>query len=357
MRDKSIVYLESVSKIYPTAKGEIYAMRDVTIAVNPGEFYSLLGSSGSGKTTTLRTIGGFEIPEYGNVYLAGEDVTVLPPYRRDVCTVFQSYALFPHLTVVENIAYPLAIAKVSRPEIASRVEESLKRFQIDNLSDRRPAQLSGGQQQRVALARALIGRPKVLLLDEPLSALDAKIREEVRQELRQLQRQTNLTFIYVTHDQEEALALSDRIAVMHNGRVQQIGTPQEIYDRPASRFVAQFIGKANLLIGTVREVAAFCLVEVNGIILKAIAPSYQPKIGSSVTLVIRPERIQINGTEDDNVVSGTVENITYVGQLLQLQMQTKIGAIAVTQLGNYSHRDRTEPQILSWSRQDCLVVE
>jgi spermidine/putrescine ABC transporter ATP-binding subunit len=358
MKDKSIVYLESVSKIYPTAKGEIYAAKDVTIAVNPGEFYSLLGSSGSGKTTILRLIGGFEIPEYGNVYLAGEEVTTSPPYRRDVCTVFQSYALFPHLTVAENIAYPMAIAKFPRPEIASRVEESLKRFRIEGLGDRRPRQLSGGQQQRVALARALIGRPKVLLLDEPLSALDAKIREEVRQELRQLQRQTNLTFIYVTHDQEEALALSDRIAVMHNGQVQQIGTPQEIYNRPASRFVAQFIGKANLLVGTVAEISAeLCIVEVNGVKLKAIAPHARPAIGASVTLVIRPERIQMNERENDNYLSGTVENITYVGQLLQLQMQTELGAIAVTQLSDGSSSDRTETKILSWSRQDCLVVE
>ena len=179
-----IVYLDAVTKVYPTTKGEVYAVRDLTLAVQPGEFYSLLGSSGSGKTTTLRLIGGFEIPEYGEVYIGGEAVTERPPYRRDVHTVFQNYALFPHLSVAENIAYPLTIAGVSRRDIELRLQEALKLVQIPNLGDRKPAQLSGGQQQRVALARALISRPKVLLLDEPLSALDAQIREAVRQELR-----------------------------------------------------------------------------------------------------------------------------------------------------------------------------
>ncbi|MBD1999892.1 ABC transporter ATP-binding protein [Leptolyngbya sp. FACHB-541] len=359
MRDGSVVYLEGVSKIYPTAAGEIFAARDVTIDVQPGEFYSLLGSSGSGKTTTLRLIGGFEIPEYGRVWIGGEEVTEQPPYRRNVHTVFQSYALFPHLTVAENIAYPLRIAKTNRAEVAERVEESLRMFQLKGMGDRRPSQLSGGQQQRVALARALISRPKVLLLDEPLSALDAKIREEVRQELRDLQKQTNLTFIYVTHDQEEALALSDRIAVMHNGQVQQIDTPKQIYDRPTSLFVAQFIGKANFLKGTVLEAnGETAAVEVSGTKIWAASPGRSPTIGDAVTLMIRPERLCLGETaktaKADNQLSGKVASVTYVGQLVELKVETPIGLLTVTQLS--STADLSPEQSLSWNTNDCILL-
>ena len=350
-----IVDLDRVSKIYGGASGEVYAVRDVTLDVRPGEFYSLLGSSGSGKTTTLRLIGGFEIPEYGHVYIGGEEVTTLPPYRRNVHTVFQSYALFPHMTVAENIAYPLQIAKVPRAEIAPQVQESLRMFQIEGLGDRRPAQLSGGQQQRVALARALISRPKVLLLDEPLSALDAKIREEVRQELRDLQRQTNLTFIYVTHDQEEALALSDRIAVMSNGRIEQVGTPKEIYDRPTSAFVARFIGKANFLQGQVLEVQAdWVAVDVNGIMVKAIAPHTPPAMAERVTLMIRPERIRL-GDAAANRVAASVVSSTYVGQLVEFQLKTAIGNLTMTQLGDQGEPNDAE-FTCCWSAHDCLVL-
>jgi len=350
-----IVDLDRVSKIYGGASGEVYAVRDVTLDVRPGEFYSLLGSSGSGKTTTLRLIGGFEIPEYGHVYIGGEEVTTLPPYRRNVHTVFQSYALFPHMTVVENIAYPLQIAKVPRAEIAPQVQESLRMFRIEGLGDRRPAQLSGGQQQRVALARALISRPKVLLLDEPLSALDAKIREEVRQELRDLQRQTNLTFIYVTHDQEEALALSDRIAVMSNGRIEQVGTPKEIYDRPASAFVARFIGKANFLQGQVLAVQAdWVAVDVNGITVKAIAPHTPPAMAERVTLMIRPERIR-RGDAAANQIAASVVSSTYVGQLVEFQLKTAIGNLTMTQLGDQGGPNDAE-FTCCWSAHDCLVL-
>ncbi|HEY9696059.1 MAG TPA: ABC transporter ATP-binding protein [Trichocoleus sp.] len=359
--EQSVVYLDSVSKVYRTGETEIYAVKEVTIEVQPGEFYSLLGSSGSGKTTTLRLIGGFEIPEYGQVYIGGEAVTTLPPYRRNVHTVFQSYALFPHMSVSENIAYPLKIARVPRSEIATRVQEALRMFQITELSDRRPNQLSGGQQQRVALARALINRPKVLLLDEPLSALDAKIREEVRQELRELQRQTNLTFIYVTHDQEEALALSDRVAVMHQGQVEQIGTPKEIYDRPASLFVAQFIGKANFLTGTVQQVTheithQSVVADVQGTLIQAISPSFVPQIGSQVTLMIRPERICFNEHSAENQIAGTLDTMTYVGQMVQSRICTAIGSITVTQLSADQEWDK-QTRILTWKAQDCIVVQ
>jgi len=361
MKDNSLVYLDNVSKVYGSGDSVIYAARDVTLDVKPGEFFSLLGSSGSGKTTTLRMIGGFEIPDRGHVYLGGEDVTLLPPYRREVHTVFQSYALFPHMTVAENIGYPLKIAGVPRQEIGERVQDSLKMFRIPGFGDRRPTQLSGGQQQRVALARALISRPKVLLLDEPLSALDAKIREEVRQELRELQRQTNLTFIYVTHDQEEALALSDRIAVMHNGQVEQVGTPRDIYNHPKTLFVAQFVGKANFLTGKLLGIeGAIATVEVRGTPLKAAASeSILP--GSTVTLMIRPERVRLNpGQPTENGTIGTLTQVTYVGQLLDVMVETSLGPLRVTQLGDSlsgSDRPFTDGTIsLGWNATDCLVV-
>ncbi|MBD2102219.1 ABC transporter ATP-binding protein [Leptolyngbya sp. FACHB-261] len=355
---ESLVYLEGVSKIYPSAQGEVYAARNVTLEVRSGEFFSLLGSSGSGKTTTLRLIGGFEIPDYGRVFIGGEEVTYQPPYRRNVHTVFQNYALFPHLSVAQNIAYPLTLARTSRADIDRRITESLALFRLQGLGDRKPAQLSGGQQQRVALARALINRPKVLLLDEPLSALDAKVREEVRQELRELQRQTNLTFIYVTHDQEEALALSDRIAVMHQGQVEQIGTSQEIYDCPASLFVAQFIGKANLLSGTVLEANhEFTKVEANGLCLLAAPCGHALNPGQNITLMVRPERLQINSAvETENQISGVLENITYVGQLVEYQVKTQVGPLKITQLSQRETYPQGESLDLRWNASDCIII-
>lgn len=356
MKEGSIVCLERVSKVYPAAQGQVYAVRDVSIDVQAGEFYSILGSSGSGKTTTLRLVGGFEIPEYGQVYIGGEEVTTLPPYRRNVHTVFQNYALFPHLSAAQNIAYALTLTKVPRSEIAARVQEALRMFQIESLGDRRPSQLSGGQQQRVALARALISRPKVLLLDEPLSALDAKIREEVRQELRHLQKQINLTFIYVTHDQEEALALSDRIAVMHNGQVEQIGTPKDIYDRPASPFVAQFIGKANFCTGQVLAIDAdIAWVEINGMKVQATTHSYIPTVGESVTLMVRPEQLKLTEDPAENQISGKLASITYIGQLRELQIETAIGRLTITQLG-HTNLNETETKTVSWNARDCILM-
>lgn len=359
LSQNSAIYLDAVTKVYPTAKGDFYAVRKVTLDVQPGEFYSLLGSSGSGKTTTLRLIGGFEIPEYGEVYIGGTSVTELRPFQRNVHTVFQNYALFPHLTVAENVAYPLTVAGVSRSDIIPRVQEALKLVQIPNLGDRRPSQLSGGQQQRVALARALINRPQVLLLDEPLSALDAQIREAVRQELRQLQRQTGITFVYVTHDQEEALALSDRIAVMHAGQVEQIGPPTEIYENPASLFVAQFIGQANFLTGQVVTVAAetatpTVTVAVNGILVQAIAPRAVPAAGETVTLMIRPERIRLGGSTTDMQIKGTAQSVTYIGQRIESIFETPVGQLKVVQLCEGATVGETVQ--LGWNRDRCIAL-
>jgi len=357
MPPQPIVSLDRVSKIYGSGQKEVYAVRDVTLAVQPGEFFSLLGSSGSGKTTTLRLIGGFEIPEYGQVFIGGEDVTTLPPYRRAVHTVFQSYALFPHMTVTENIAYPLQIAKVARAEAEPRVAEAMRMFQIEGLGDRRPSQLSGGQQQRVALARALISRPKVLLLDEPLSALDAKIREEVRQELRELQRETGLTFIYVTHDQEEALALSDRIAVMHSGQVQQLGSPKDIYNRPASRFVAQFIGKANVLQGTVQSVADEAVaIAINGCAVRALAMGQALTAGEAATVMLRPERVRLVATDAPGAIAATIRQVTYIGQVWECRLDTPLGPLLATQLGGQAAPAEGDACGVVWEEDACIVL-
>src|SRR6266849_3311167 len=233
--------------------GDVVAVREVSFSVGAGEFFSMLGPSGCGKTTTLRMIGGFEEPTYGTVYLGGRDVTDDPPYKRDVNTVFQSYALFPHLDVFENVAFGLRRKRESRADIERRVKESLILVDLPGFEKRKPSQLSGGQQQRVALARALINRPKVLLLDEPLGALDLKLRKQMQLELKRIQRDVGITFLYVTHDQEEAMTMSNRLAVMRHGKIEQIGAPEDVYERPATEFVAGFLGASNLLDGEIKD--------------------------------------------------------------------------------------------------------
>jgi putative spermidine/putrescine transport system ATP-binding protein len=242
-RSRSAVRVISLRKRY----GKVDAVDGVDLDVGDGELFTLLGPSGSGKTSLLRLIAGFERPDAGRVELAGEDVTLRPPYARDVNTVFQDYALFPHMTVAENIAYGLRVRRVPRAERRERVEEALATVRLGGHGDRKPAQLSGGQRQRVALARAIVNRPKLLLLDEPLGALDLKLRQEMQLELKRIQEQVGITFLYVTHDQEEALTLSDRMAILRDGRIQQIGSPVEVYERPANDFVAGFIGVSNLI--------------------------------------------------------------------------------------------------------------
>jgi spermidine/putrescine transport system ATP-binding protein len=241
-----ILQLKNLTKRFPNGA---LAVDDVSLEVAPGEFLTLLGASGSGKTTTLRMIAGFEHPTSGEILMDGKPLTLLPPFKRELNTVFQQYALFPHMSVRDNVGYGLRMRKVDRAEIATRVSEALEMVQLGQLGDRAPRQLSGGQQQRVALARALVNRPRVLLLDEPLGALDLKLRKEMQLELKHLNRQLGITFLYVTHDQEEALTMSDRIALMRNGRIEQLSGPREMYEQPASRYVADFIGETNLLAG------------------------------------------------------------------------------------------------------------
>ncbi len=329
----SDVQLTDVSKAF----GATWAVRDLTLQVERGIFYSLLGPSGCGKTTTLRLIAGFEQPTAGRVLIRGIDVAGLPPYRRDVNTVFQSYALFPHMSVADNIAYGLRQRHMGRAEIRRRVNEALEMVRLVGADKRKPSELSGGQQQRVALARALVNRPTVLLLDEPLSALDLKLRKEMQSELKTLQRTVGITFIYVTHDQEEAITLSNRIAVMNAGRLEQEGTPTEVYERPQTRFVADFIGLTNFIAGTVRESYAYRSgstisrrVVVTTAIGEIICVGPQPEVvsGERVTLTLRPEKVQVLAANtpapgDWNVVGGVITQATFLGA--QNEYRVRVG--------------------------------
>jgi len=287
--------------------GAVRALDGVSVAIRPNEFFTLLGPSGCGKTTLLRLVAGFETQDSGTILLDGKPLDGLPPYRRPVNTVFQSYAVFPHLTVAENVAFGLEMQRRSRADIAVRVKQMLALVQLEGLEARKPAQLSGGQQQRVALARALANRPRVLLLDEPLSALDLKLRTEMQLELKRLQSEVGITFVFVTHDQHEALTMSDRIAVMRGGRILQIGTPEEIYERPVARFVADFIGETNLLEAT--RIGAMRFRLASGIEIETAEPGPP---GDSVTLVIRPERavvVQFDGS----ALPARVEQVVFIG--------------------------------------------
>ena len=290
------VRLEGVRKSYGDGASAVVAVAGIDLDVRDGEFFSMLGPSGSGKTTTLRMIAGFEAPTAGRILLHGRDVTNVPPFDRDVNTVFQDYALFPHLTVADNVAYGLMVRKVPKPERTKRVAEALRMVRLEGYDRRKPAQLSGGQRQRVALARALVNRPRVLLLDEPLGALDLKLREEMQIELKAIQQQVGITFIYVTHDQEEALTMSDRLAVFNAGRIEQLGSPAEVYERPKTQFVAGFVGTSNLLTGDVAKTV----------------------LGRSGTFTIRPEKIHLRDRDypvqaDETGASGVVRDVVYLG--------------------------------------------
>jgi spermidine/putrescine transport system ATP-binding protein len=290
------------------------AVAGIDLEIQAGEFFALVGPSGCGKTTTLRLIAGFETPDRGDIRLGGRSLLGVPPFQRPVHTVFQNYALFPHLTVARNISFGLEVRGVSRGEIRSRVGEMLALVRLDGLAHRYPRELSGGQQQRVALARALIQKPQVLLLDEPLGALDLKLRKQMQSELKQMQQQLGLTFLYVTHDQEEALALSNRLAVMQGGRVLQVGTPQEVYEQPNCYFVADFIGESNFLTGRVVEPGCpWVQVRLaNGQHVRVHHPSGNLSLGSEVTLVIRPEQVQLQPATAGEAAAW-IKEVDYLG--------------------------------------------
>jgi putative spermidine/putrescine transport system ATP-binding protein len=302
------VRLERLTKLY----GEVTAVAGIDLEIYQGEFFSLLGPSGSGKTTTLRMIAGFELPTTGRVLLDGEDVSRLPPYERDVNTVFQDYALFPHMSVGDNVAYGLMIRKLPRDERRDRAAEALRMVRLEGYEDRKPGQLSGGQRQRVALARALVNRPRVLLLDEPLGALDLKLREEMQIELNTIQQEVGITFIYVTHDQDEALAMSDRMAIFERGLIEQVGPPAEVYEAPANAFVAGFVGTSNLLSGSAAESV----------------------LGRTGTFTVRPEKIHLESLDatvppGSTSTTGRVHDVVYLGSDTRYHVELDAGGSLV----------------------------
>src|SRR5262245_58991820 len=318
--------IDGITKRY----GDVNAVRDVTLDIADGELVVLLGPSGCGKTTTLRVVAGFVEPASGSVRLAERDITRLPPWKRNAGLVFQSYALFPHLTVAQNVAFGLEMRKVEAAETASRVADALQLVRLDHLSERLPRQLSGGQQQRVALARALAFHPDVLLLDEPLSNLDAKLRQEVRVEIRELQRKLGLTTVMVTHDQEEALTMADRLVVMNDGAVRQVGTQQDLYEHPVDRFVAGFVGRSTFIEGEIEAPGRFR--SAGGLALACTGA----KVGSA-TLALRPERILVDtaplaGVE--NCLSGVVEFVSYLGPAIDMHLRVSAEERVVAQIPN-----------------------
>jgi spermidine/putrescine transport system ATP-binding protein len=341
---------------------DVLAVNDVTLAIPGGEFFSMLGPSGCGKTTTLRMIAGFETPDEGRILLQGRDVTAVPPQRRNVNMVFQSYGLFPHMSVGENIAFGLKIKRLDRAETEQRVAEVIRTVRLAGLDDRRPAQLSGGQQQRVALARALVNRPAALLLDEPLGALDLQLRKEMQLELKQLQARTGTTFVYVTHDQEEAMTMSDRIAVMRGGVVEQLATPRELYARPASAFVAGFIGVSNLITVRVdrREGGMLAMELADGERLLAVDAG---GAGDEVQITVRPEWIKLGEEsvgERESRVTGTVTDIVYLGSVTQLLVLLRTGErLTVHRLNDQI--DHVDPHpgeqvVLRWAAEHSYVI-
>ena len=355
------VLLQGIGKRF----GSVVAVEKLDLAIEAGEFITFLGPSGSGKTTTLMIIAGFDQPDRGEIYIGSEPMVRVPPYRRGIGMVFQNYALFPHLTVAENIGFPLRQRGIAKPEIAARLAETLEIVRLTGYDGRYPRQLSGGQQQRVALARAIIFKPRVLLMDEPLSALDKQLREELQFEIKRLHSELGITFVYVTHDQREALIMSDRIAVMNGGRLEQLGTPADLYDRPANRFVATFIGESNLLEGRVSTISAGAVtVRVGDATLGAVCQG-DPQVGSPVLLAVRPEKIvfaepgRMNSSAEINTISVQVRDVIFVGEVHRYLLEIAPGSSLVMK---QPHRFGVavpapgERALIQWCVEDTLVV-
>jgi len=357
------ISLKQVTKRF----GDMVAVDAITLDIPQGDFFAMLGPSGCGKTTTLRMIGGFEDPTEGTIELAGREVTHAPPYKRDVNTVFQSYALFPHLTIERNVAFGLQRKKVPKAEMRQRVAEALELVELQGFGNRKPAQLSGGQQQRVALARAIVNRPRALLLDEPLGALDLKLRRQLQLELSRIQREVGITFVHVTHDQEEAMSMADTIAVMNKGRIEQLGAPEELYERPATAFVAGFLGACNLLDGELVSRASDVveLVTPEGARVRVPTDRVNGHDAAAVRVGVRPEKLRLApaGTAEGplNVLRGTVTDASFLGVLTQYIVRTDSGQEMLAIAQNDGHQDLTtigpgREVDVTWSPDHSFVV-
>ncbi|MBF8287885.1 MAG: ABC transporter ATP-binding protein [Candidatus Rokubacteria bacterium] len=348
--------LEGVRKRF----GAVTAVDGVSLEVGEGEFVTLLGASGSGKTTTLMIVAGFHLPDAGRVLLGGADVTELPPYRRDLGLVYQNYALFPHMSVAKNVAFPLEMRRRPKDEIGRRVQAALELVHLGGFEGRLPHQLSGGQQQRVALARALVFEPPVLLMDEPLGALDKKLREAMQAEIKQLQRKLGITTVYVTHDQEEALTLSDRVVVMSAGRIEQVGTPADIYERPANRFVADFMGATNFLAARIADTGPPAAVTPSGARLR-VKDGHGRPAGAEVLVVVRPERVRMAapGVGAGGRLAARVEDVTYVGGILRYRLRLESGESLVAVEPNLGGAGFQAGQAVEawWEPKDASVIE
>ncbi|MCX8495787.1 MAG: ABC transporter ATP-binding protein [Akkermansiaceae bacterium] len=339
--------------------GNTRALDGISLEIEPGELFFLLGASGCGKTTLLRCIAGLETPTSGSIFFGEREVTKMPPHKREAAMVFQSYALWPHLTVGQNIAFGLEERKVPRAEIKQRVAEALEMVQLGGFGERAIDQMSGGQQQRVSLARALVVRPKCLLLDEPLSNLDAQLRVEMRREIRRIVKENGLTGIYVTHDQEEALAMADRMAVLTRGQIGQIGTPEQIYRTPQSAYVAHFIGETNLLTGNAIDFNdGYVVVETAaGRLTGRVSDSnWSPVAGEAVQLSIRPEAWRLHDTEGDNALAGTIIERSYLGQRIQYWVETAVGRQQVVEMNPHLIHEPSTAKIVLHARHDDVVI-
>ena len=356
IRVMETICIESVVKSF----GRVSALDGIDLEVRSGELFFLLGASGCGKTTLLRCIAGLETPTSGRVFFGGRDVTQMPPHLREAAMVFQSYALWPHLTVAQNIAFGLEERKLPKKEIAARVEAALASVQLEGFGARSIDQMSGGQQQRVSLARALVVRPKCLLLDEPLSNLDAQLRVEMRLEIRRIVKDNGLTAIYVTHDQEEALAMADRMAVLDKGRVAQVGTPEEVYRNPLNAHVARFIGETNFIDAEISAIDAAHITarsSAGSFIGRLTDPMWKPAIGDKVKISIRPEAWRINGKSDENILSGTIRERTYMGQRIQYWLDTPLGRQQVVEMNPHLiHEPSADAKVVLHTRRDDVVI-
>jgi spermidine/putrescine transport system ATP-binding protein len=360
------IELVGIAKRFHSRRGTVTAVERVDLVIGEGEFFSLLGPSGCGKTTTLRMIGGFEEPTEGQILLYGNDVVGVAPNHRDVNMVFQSYALFPHMSVFDNVAFGLRRKSVDKASTAKRVNEMLELVQLEGKSDRRPRELSGGQQQRVALARALVNKPRALLLDEPLAALDLKLRQAMQIELKRIQREVGITFIFVTHDQNEALTMSDRLVVMNAGKIEQLGSPREVYERPRTRFVAGFIGTSNLISGTVQSMDGSTAVLDTGTDESVIVPDaggVGATAGKPLDVTVRPEKILLTTAHPDAgrcAIRGRVTEVVYLGTSTQYAVHTASGSEMLVFLQNASDSEdiaeRGQDVWLSWRPEHSLAI-